>query len=116
MGVVGMTAGWGDLAMAVVTAGARSQGHIWMGWRWEHLDLRLGNSWMGGSCNGESRRARRRVSWVLEAPRRAPSLRRFSSFWMKLIKLTLISASLSGAGSQQQGGRNKVIKAERKIH
>lgn len=52
-----MTAGRGDLVVAVVTAGERSQGHIWMGLQWEHLDLGLGNSWMGGSCNGGSHRS-----------------------------------------------------------
>lgn len=35
---------------------------------------------------------------------------------LNLVKLTLVSAPLSGAGSRQRGGRNEVIKAERKIH
>ena len=45
-----MTAGRGDLVVAVVTAGERSQGHIWMGLQWEHLVLQWGEPQIIGTA------------------------------------------------------------------
>lgn len=68
--------------------GGRASGWAAWGRQWERLGLGLGNGWVWG--------------WQWEQ--------------LNLVKVTLVSAPLSGAGSRQRGGRNEVIKAERKIH